>query len=379
MAGSITPYETAAGTRYRVRYRKPDKSSTDKRGFKTKKEARLFLASVEVSKATGEYIDPKLSRVTVGALYETWIVTKKVLKPSAYDPLPRAWRNHVADTWSNVEIRDVLPSDVQAWLSRLSETRSASTTLRALGVLAGILDMAVDDGRIKKNPARGLRNRPRKPKKKAGRSYLTRAQLELLARCSRRPTLVRLLGTTGMRWSEAAALTRLTHDELRRRFHVERAAVTVNGIVEVGTVKSWEDRWVAYPAYLADEIRALCDGKAPRDLLFPGDDGHYLRRVQSGSGWFEGAVKRAQAIDRHFPRITPHDLRHTAASLAVQAGANVKALQAMLGHESAAMTLDTYADLFDDDLESVAKAIDKAQQAMRFSPAWEKKIIELVA
>jgi integrase len=55
-------------------------------------------------------------------------------------------------------------------------------------------------------------------------------------------------------------------------------------------------------------------------------------------------------------------LRHTAASLAVSAGANVKAVQRMLGHASAAMTLDLYADLFDDDLEAVAVALDKARK-----------------
>jgi len=38
--------------------------------------------------------------------------------------------------------------------------------------------------------------------------------------------------------------------------------------------------------------------------------------------------------------LTPHDLRHTAASLAISAGANVKAVQRMLGHASASMTLD---------------------------------------
>jgi len=65
--------------------------------------------------------------------------------------------------------------------------------------------------------------------------------------------------------------------------------------------------------------------------------------------------------DRDFPRLTPHDLRHTAASLAVSAGANVKALQRMLGHASAAMTLDRYADLFDDDLDSVASALHAAR------------------
>ena len=62
--------------------------------------------------------------------------------------------------------------------------------------------------------------------------------------------------------------------------------------------------------------------------------------------------------DETFPRLTPHDLRHTAASLAVSAGANVKSVQRMLGHASAAMTLDVYADLFDDDLDDVANALD---------------------
>ena len=52
--------------------------------------------------------------------------------------------------------------------------------------------------------------------------------------------------------------------------------------------------------------------------------------------------------------MTPHDLRHTAASLAISAGANVKAVQRMLGHASASMTLDVYSDLFDDDLDAVA-------------------------
>jgi hypothetical protein len=58
------------------------------------------------------------------------------------------------------------------------------------------------------------------------------------------------------------------------------------------------------------------------------------------------AVKACQKADESFPSITPHDLRHTAASLAVSAGANVKAVQRMLGHAEASMTLDVYTDLF---------------------------------
>lgn len=91
-----------------------------------------------------------------------------------------------------------------------------------------------------------------------------------------------------------------------------------------------------------------------------GDGTTHILRPQTGStsrSWFKTALRTAG-----IPQMTPHDLRHTAASLAISAGANVKAVQRMLGHASAAMTLGTYADLFDDDLDAVAKALDKARR-----------------
>ncbi|MES2093151.1 MAG: Arm DNA-binding domain-containing protein [Actinomycetota bacterium] len=65
---TVEAYETVAGKRYRVRYRKPDRSQTTKRGFRTKREAELYLAGVELGKASGTYIDPSSARVTVGEL-----------------------------------------------------------------------------------------------------------------------------------------------------------------------------------------------------------------------------------------------------------------------------------------------------------------------
>lgn len=118
----------------------------------------------------------------------------------------------------------------------------------------------------------------------------------------------------------------------------------------------------------------LCTGRAPNALLVPDEYGGHLRRPEHGTGWFEGAVARAQKIDPTFPRITAHDLRHTAASLAISAGANVKALQRMLGHESAAITLDTYAGLFDDDLEAVAVKLGEARDVAGFPAAWQRKL-----
>ncbi len=63
-----------------------------------------------------------------------------------------------------------------------------------------------------------------------------------------------------------------------------------------------------------------------------------------------------------------HELRHTAARLAISSGANVKAVQSMLGHASAAMTLDRYSHPFDDVLETVAHRLDEARQRTLVPP-----------
>jgi site-specific recombinase XerD len=58
--------------------------------------------------------------------------------------------------------------------------------------------------------------------------------------------------------------------------------------------------------------------------------------------------------------LTVHELRHSAASVAISAGASVKSVQRMLEHSSAAMTLDVYSGLFDDDLGAVAERLNDA-------------------
>lgn len=82
--GSITPYESAEGRRYRVRYRKPDRAEAEKRGFTTMREAKLYLSMVTVSKPKGEYIDPSSSRVPVRMFADNWLRSKQppMSKPS---------------------------------------------------------------------------------------------------------------------------------------------------------------------------------------------------------------------------------------------------------------------------------------------------------
>lgn len=60
-----------------------------------------------------------------------------------------------------------------------------------------------------------------------------------------------------------------------------------------------------------------------------------------------------------------YELRHTAASLAIHSGANVKTVQRMLGHRSAAITLDIYGHLWDDELDLLPAAMDEHMRAER--------------
>jgi integrase len=90
-------------------------------------------------------------------------------------------------------------------------------------------------------------------------------------------------------------------------------------------------------------------------------DGHEASRQShspTATHWFGAAVRRCQAVDAEFPRVTVHELRHTAASLMIASGANVKTVQSQLGHKSATMTLDQYGHLFPDDLDDVADKMD---------------------
>ncbi|MGO4276924.1 tyrosine-type recombinase/integrase, partial [Paenibacillus sp. TAF58] len=137
---------------------------------------------------------------------------------------------------------------------------SATVVLRAYGVLAGILDVAVRDRQISSNPARGVKL-PRKAKKR--RIYLTAAQVEHLARQSgHHATLIYTLAYTGVRWGEAVGLRVQAVDLARRRMVIEENAVNVGGTIVVGSPKTHERRSVSYPQFLAGSLAAACTGKS---------------------------------------------------------------------------------------------------------------------
>src|SRR6516165_8537887 len=359
MMATIERYQTSSGTTlYRVRYRTPEGASTQKRGFITKRDAQAYAETVEVTKRTGEYIAPALGKLTIGALGPAWLARQRGhMKPSGFRSYDSAWRIHVAPRWAMTPLSEVLHSDVQAWAAELSGRRGPVIVETAVSVLRRMLDDCVKDRMLASNPVRGVKLPRRAPRRNV---YLTATQLDALAgEAGRYRSLVLLLGTAGLRWGEAAALRVSDVDFLRRRIHLHRNAVVIGKQTWLGTLKSGKNRTVALPSFVTDALALTAEGKGRDELLWPSATGSYLAPPAARESWLSGAVARCQAVDPTSTRVTAHALRHTAASLAISAGANVKVVQRMLGHSSAAMTLDVYADLFDDDLTAVAEKLSE--------------------
>lgn len=330
------------GKRYRVRVEGYPSTL-----HRTRKEADL----VNAERITAGPPTPK-STVTVNQLLDRWLAGKKGLSANGYAACQSAVRQ-VRPRWGRVLACDVTRQDVTEWLAGLQSRDIAtpktgdevtmhpaagSTKAKALRALAGALEIGVDTGAIGANPARKIN-----PGKQAKRAVdvLTTAELKRLAAAAgkRDAGMMMLLGTCGLRISEACALN-VGDVDLRRRRLVVREA------------KDAEPREVPIPETV---LRMLALNNRDRTApLFLSPKGKRVRVDNWRSRVFDPAKR---VIGR--PDITPHVLRHTAASLAIASGADVKAVQQMLGHSSAKMTLDTYAHLWDTGLDDVATRMDK--------------------
>ena len=369
---NVTRYKTSKGeTRYRVRYRKPDGTQTDKRGFKRKVDAENWAAEhVTIAKATNSYVDPEGGKRLVGDLYEQWLKEKwpfwkETTRVNATD----AWRLYCEERWTDRRIGTVTRAEVQAWISDIIENSGAPSVSRPYQTMLGICRMAVRDRLILDNPCENV-ELPKLPRRKSRRVYLTISRLIAFAdECARgkhlgaeRRALVLTLGFCGLRWGEAAALKARDLDFDRGVLHVGGNLVYVGARWVEGTPKNSEERDVPMPLIVMEALKPICGEREPDERVFRDLRGGPIMKQSTAktTGWWYHALVRLGWPKEEWP--TPHDLRHTAASLAVHAGANVKALQRMLGHKNASMTLDVYADLFDSDLMDVARMLDAAVQ-----------------
>jgi integrase len=325
-----------------------------KRSFPRKLDAERYLTSIESGKLAGAYVDPAAGQLTLGRCAALWLERQVQLRPSTRARYGEIIRVHVEPTLGSVPLAKLERSMITAWVAELSESGLAGATVRHVHrVLHMILASAVADGRIVRNVASGV---PLPRAKGRGKRFLTHEQVAALAEATGEyGAVVRVLAYCGLRFGELAALRVAEVDLLRRRIKVSASVTEVNGRLVFGEPKSSHARLVPFPRSLVDDLAHACAGKRPDDLVFTAPEGGVLWLRNFRRRVFDPAA-RVAGLDG----LTPHELRHTAASLAVSAGANVKAVQRMLGHASAAMTLDVYSGLFDDDLDTVADRLDRA-------------------
>lgn len=167
----------------------------------------------------------------------------------------------------------------------------------------------------------------------------------------------------GLRWGELAGLRRHRVDVLHRSIQVVEAL----GMGEDG-------RLALLPVKTGASHRAI----TPPTVVLEALEDHLARFAGAGRTGFVFIAPHGGNLDVNTFRnrywlpaievagVAPlrvHDLRHTTASLAIAAGADVKVIQSMLGHASAAMTLDRYGHLMPGQAESVADRLDAMAQA----------------
>ena len=127
--GFIAAYETPEGRRYKVRYRKPDHSEGAKRGFTSKREAKLWLASVEVDMSRNSYVDPARARITVEVWMRTWLGTRADLRTTTRervegiidrDIVPALGRYPLGGPVATAAVRSGCAASPIAWRRRAS-------------------------------------------------------------------------------------------------------------------------------------------------------------------------------------------------------------------------------------------------------------------
>ena len=108
---------------WRAHYRTPAGTQRNKT-FTRKIDAERFLATVENAKNTGTFVDPALSRITVGEWAQRWLNGQTQLKPTTRERYEGVVRKYIQPTWSHIRLSAVSHADVQAWVTSLTSTQS---------------------------------------------------------------------------------------------------------------------------------------------------------------------------------------------------------------------------------------------------------------
>lgn len=308
---------------------------------------RSFAVKADAESWERRLVDTPVVTDTLAGLVGRWEATKADLEPSSVAPIKLA-AQRVRARWGAMLPGQIERVEIAAWLAGLttwhgskSEGRlvpaSHSTKIKALQALGGALDIAVEAGQLRANPARGVKI-ARDDRREAMVLDIGQVQ-QLAARVTGYGPLVWLLATSGLRIGEAVGLDVGDVQVARGRVRVRKA-------------KARRGRDVPVPASVLAMLPI--QGRAADEPLFLSPRG---ARLSSHNWRVRHLIPALESLG--LEGMWTHDLRHTAATLMIDDGASVKTVQSALGHKDASTTLDVYADRFDRRLDDVARRMDR--------------------
>jgi integrase len=340
--------------------------------FLTKAEAEAFQAKMLSSQREGTYVDPLEGKVRLEKWWPQYLERANHLRPATRAAYEGAMRRQILPHLGRKPLASIRPTDLEHWAQKLRKAGYSSGTIHlAYRVLRAVLEAARKAGKIGTNPAHNLRL---KVSDRDGHQMRILEPPEILALADaieaiepRYRALIPFLAYTGARIGEASALSMANLNLAKREVRV------TEGISEgqVGPTKTGHKRVVSLPRLVVAELERHLERFPPQNgLVFGTAQGHYLNRHNFYNRVWYPALKAAG-----LEGVRVHDLRHTAVSLAIKAGASPREAMDFAGHSSIAVTMNVYSHLFPgqgldlaDRLDQLAQSWPTAGQGARIIP-----------
>lgn len=357
---------------WQARWRLRSGKETSKDGFPTKKAAEAFgFQQEELEKRFKNTKTSDLNLTLLEFIEEVWIDTLTVKKQTRIS-YQGDLNSHILPEFGDVMIASIKPVDIEKWSAKLKNAKKLSprTIQKQENLLASILKKAVENDYLHASPFSKLK-RP-KAKKKNKVVPMTFTQVEKLA--SLLPKQYRIIVWIGyytaMRPSEALGLTWEQLDFRTNQIVIDRQISRDRNFIHEpeGLKTEASERTIGFAKDLQKLIRDHVDefGLGPDGLILKSRTGNAWR-YHDAAEMFRVAAKAVGLK----PGEGMHQLRHTCVSVLIQSGANIKQIQAWVGHSSITETMDTYGHLFPDSMLDLADKLDA--YALQESDKLEKK------
>lgn len=318
-------------------------------GFETRHDAqealRDFLNELEAGKPSGK--SPRLGEW----LTREWLPSLRTsVRPTTWKLYETTVRAYIEPQLGGLRLEELTTSQINALYGDLIDSGLAPKTVRNThGVLHRALRDAVRWKLLATNPASDA-DPPRVPRTKPETWDAEQVSRFLHSvKDDRLVAMWRLAATTGMRRGELLAVSWSDVDLDTGTVSVSKAVASYSGLaIEISETKTAAgDRQIALDAVTVEALRlhrqrqleerlAWGEGWQDHGLVFCREDGTPLR-----PSWVTARLPKL-AEEAGLPRLTPHGLRHTWATLALKSGVNPKIVAERLGHSSVTVSLDRY-------------------------------------